>query len=141
MSASLRRTGVLAISAALVLISAAVALVWLAIAANLWLTSEFGPEPAALIVGLVLLTPFLILLVVHWISSAAEEKRDREHEARLVARRAEAPHEVAGDVAGRIGTLFRERPLLSLLMSLGAGAVIARYPGAAKVLAKYMADH
>ena len=142
MSASLRRVSVQVICAALILISAAAALVWLGLAGNIWLTDRVGPAAAALIVGLVLLVPLIALLVVHWISSGAEAAHDRAHIAHEEALRAAAEHdpgEAVTQVTDKVQTLFRERPLMALIMSLAAGAVIAKYPGAAKAMAKYMA--
>lgn len=128
----------------LILISAAAALIWLAFAANLWLSERMAPAAAALIVGVALLVPFLALLLVHWISSRAEAAQERNHALREEARRVPAEHdpaEAVSQVTERVQMLFRERPLMVLVMSLAAGAVIARYPGAAKAMARYLARY
>ena len=135
---SVRRAGVFAIGLALILISASLGVGWLALAAHAWLTTLVGAALASLIVAGTLVLPFLILIFVHVISSAAERKAQliaAEQHARLERER---PREMAGHVTDQIQHLFRERPLLSRVMTLAAGAVIARYPGAAAGMVKLL---
>ncbi|WP_395645219.1 hypothetical protein [Terricaulis sp.] len=134
----MRRAGVLAIALALVLISAGVGIVWLALAAHDWLARMMGPAPAALWVGAVLILPFLVLVLVHMISAAAERRahvQAAEHLARLDRDR---PRQLAGHAIEQIQHIFRERPMLALVITLAAGAVIARYPAAAVGMVKLL---
>lgn len=49
------------------------------------------------------------------------------------------PGEAISHVTDQVQSVFRERPLMALVISLAAGAVIAKYPGAAKAMATYLA--
>ena len=138
MSASLRRAGVAISSLALLIVSAGLALFWLAAALHAWLSTMMDPALGALIVGLVFLLPLLGLLLVHLIAIRVETKHEATLEAKPVGHD-QAPGEVMKSVVDGVQGLFKQRPLLALVLSLGAGAVIARYPGAARALAHYMA--
>lgn len=134
----MRRAGVVAIALALILISAGLGVAWLALAAHSWLATMMSPALAALLVAGTLILPFLLLILVHVISAAAERKAQlhaAEHHARLERDR---PREMGGHITDQIQHLFRERPMLSLVMTLAAGAVIARYPGAAAGMVKLL---
>lgn len=134
----MRRAGVVAIALALILISAGVGVAWLAIAAHAWLVTMMSPALASLLIAAALILPFLILVFVHVISAAAERRAQLqagEHHARLARER---PRETGGQLTDQIQHLFRERPMLSLVMSLAAGALIARYPGAAAGMVKLL---
>ena len=97
-----------------------------------------SPALASLWVAAGLILPFLVLIFVHVISASAERKahlQAAEHHARLERDR---PREVASHVVDQIQHVFRERPMLSLVITLAAGAVIARYPGAAASMVKLL---
>lgn len=115
------------------------ALYWLADAANIWLSSRMSADSAALVIGAVLLVPIAALLIVHWISSHVEARVAHEHAAHAQVEAARDPGEAISHVTDQVQSVFRERPLMALVISLAAGAVIAKYPGAAKAMATYLA--
>ena len=132
----MRRASVIVIALALILISASLGVAWAAIAAQAWLATTLSPPLAALIVAGVLILPFLTLVFVHVISSHAERDAHLAADRRARLER-EQPHSAA-HVTDQIQHLFRERPMVSLVMTLAAGAIIARYPGAAAGMVKLL---
>lgn len=129
----MRRLAIYVIGLALVLISASFGVGWAGLAAYTWLTQLMHPAWAALLVAGLLFLPCLILFIVHAMSRQAERAADARF--RLMRERDQP---TAVRVVGQLQDLFRGRPMASLVVSLAAGAVIARYPRAAAGMVKLL---
>lgn len=129
----MRRIGIYVTGLALVLISAGFGIGWVGLAAYAWLKPLMHPAWAALLVAGLLFLPCLLLFIVHAISRQAERAADARY--RLMRRRNQP---TAARVVGQLQELFDGRPMVALLVSLAAGAVIARYPRAAAGMVKLL---
>jgi hypothetical protein len=125
----LRQAGAAAIAYALLVVSAGLGLAWLGVALDRWLIVA-TPGWSALVITFLFLVPPVCAAVAYWLS--------RRRKARLAREQAVQSHAAQRLLSNRAQGLLRNRPLAALGATVLGGLFLAKFPGAAAVLSRFL---
>ena len=128
MNHMLRRASLYGIGLGLILVSAAVGIVFITISLHAWLTPLIGAAWAGLLLGVLLSVPAIAYAIWAYLRHRQYEREEMERAALAAQAGQQSLSPVIAAVVGLLGALFRAKPVTTTALAATAGVLASRNP-------------
>lgn len=141
MNKVLRRASLYAIGFGLILVSAAVGIVFITLSVHAWLTPLIGAAWAGFLLGVLLSAPAFGYAVWAYVRHRRNEREEAERAALAAQEEHNSFSPILGAAIGLIGALFRAKPVTTTALAATAGVLASRNPRLVAAAARRLLPH